>query len=559
MLATDVKHRSKAITVGYQKAPHRAMLRATGLGDEELSRPIIGICNTWTDAQPCNFHLRELAEYVKKGIREAGGTPVEVNAVAANDAIGMGHDGMRASLVSREIIADSIELAAFCYAFDAIVTIGACDKTIPGSIMGMARLNIPSVFLYGGSILPGQYEGRDVNIQDVFEGVGAVAKNRMTEDELYALECVACPGAGACGGMFTANTMASIVETLGLMVPGGAAAPAEMPERREIAEETGRLVMDVLRRDVRPRDLLTRTHLLNAIAVAAAMGGSTNAVLHLMAIAKEADVELRLEDFQEVSARTPHIADLKPSGRYVMSDLYRVGGVPVVAKQLLDAGLIDGSTLTVTGKPLADYIKDAELPADQDVVLPISKPLHASGGYVIMRGNLAPDGSVLKVTGASKRYHRGPARVFDCEEDAFAAVDGGRIEPGDVVVVRYEGPKGGPGMREMLAVTAAIVGNGYKDDVALLTDGRFSGATHGLMIGHVAPEAAEGGNIALIEEGDIIEIDVDKATLTLEVSEEELERRRRNWQPPAPRFKHGVFAKYASQVSSASEGAVTRA
>ncbi|HEY8449923.1 MAG TPA: dihydroxy-acid dehydratase, partial [Bacillota bacterium] len=434
---TPAARRSAQITGGVQRAPHRAMLRATGLGDDDLKRPIVGIANTWVEAQPCNYHLRELAEEVKRGVRDAGATPLEFNAVAVNDAIGMGHEGMRASLVSRELIADSIELAAIGYAFDAIVAIGACDKTIPGCVMGMARVNVPAVFLYGGSILPGEYRGRQVTIQDVFEAVGAVARGRMSEEELHELECAACPGAGACGGMFTANTMASAVEALGLMVPGGASAPAVTPERRQIAYETGRLLVDVLRRGVRPRDLITRKSLENAIAVAAAMGGSTNAVLHLIAIAYEAGIELTLEDFERISQRTPHLADLKPSGRYVMSDLHRIGGVPVVMALLYEAGLLHGDAVTVTGKTLAEHLEGVTFPADQDVVRPLDRPLHASGGYVILRGNLAPEGSVLKVTGASYHRHRGPARVFDCEEDAMQAVLEGRIQKGDVVVVRY--------------------------------------------------------------------------------------------------------------------------
>lgn len=554
----DLNVRSSRITAGPERAPHRAMLRATGLGDEDLQHPLIGIANTWTEAQPCNFHLRALAEHVKRGVRAAGGTPLEFNAVAVNDAIGMGHEGMKASLVSRELIADSIELAAVGYQFDALVTLGACDKTIPGSVMAMARTNLPSVFLYGGSILPGQYDGRSTTIQDVFEAVGAFARGRLTREELYRLECKACPGPGACGGMFTANTMASAVEALGLMLPGGAAPPAVSEERAEIAYQTGRLVMDLLARDLRPRDLLTRRAFENAIAVVAAMGGSTNAILHLLAIAYEAGVPLSLEDFEAISERTPHLADLKPSGRYVMSDLHRVGGVPVVAALLERAGLLDGSARTVTGRTLSEELAGVSFPAGQDVVRPLERPLHASGGFVILRGNLAPEGSVLKVTGATRRYHRGPARVFDREEDAFQAVTEGRIRPGDVVVVRYEGPRGGPGMREMLAVTAAIVGEGLKDEVALITDGRFSGATHGLMLGHTAPEAAVGGPLALLQEGDTIEIDVDGRRLTVDLPGDELARRRVSWQPPAPRYTHGVFAKYARLVSSAAEGAVCR-
>ncbi|MEX2356235.1 MAG: dihydroxy-acid dehydratase [Thermaerobacterales bacterium] len=552
------KRVSSAITVGPSRAPQRAMLRAVGLGDEELQRPIIGIANTWTEAQPCNFHLRDLAEHVKRGVRDAGGTPLEFNSVVINDAIGMGHEGMKASLISREVIADSIELMAVGYAFDGLVTIGACDKTTPASLMAMARLNLPSIYLYGGSIMPGRYDGRDVTIQDVFEAVGSFAKGRMTEAELHDLECSACPGAGACGGMFTANTMASAVEALGMMLPGAASAPALTPAREEIAYETGRVVMDVVEQQRRPRDIMTREAFTNAIATVAAMGGSTNAVLHLTAIAGECELAIELEAFQEISRRTPHLGDLKPSGRYVMSDLHRVGGVPTVMKLLLDHGLLQGDVMTVTGHTQAHHLADIEFPEGQEVVRPMEQPISKTGGFVIMRGNLAPESGVLKVTGATSRQHRGPARVFDAEEEAFDAISKGRIEAGDVVVVRYEGPKGGPGMREMLAVTAALIGEGLKDEVALITDGRFSGATHGLMIGHVSPEAAVGGPMALVHEGDIIDIDVDKGTINLEVDDVELQRRQAGWTAPAPRYTQGVFAKYAHLVSSAAAGAVCR-
>jgi dihydroxy-acid dehydratase len=549
---------SLRVTGGVERAPHRAMLRAAGLGDEDLRRPLVGIANTWTEAQPCNVHLRELAEHVKRGVRDAGGTPLEFNAVAANDAIGMGHAGMRAPLVSRELIADSVELAAVAYAFDALVAIGACDKTIPGGVMGLLRVNRPAVFLYGGSILPGRYQGRDVTVQDVFEAVGAVGRGSMSEEALHDLECAACPGAGACGGMFTANTMASAVEALGLMLPGGASPPAVSPERQRVAYETGRLVMDVLARGVRPRAILTRHALENAIAVVAAMGGSTNAVLHLLAFAAEAGVPLALDDFERVGARVPHLADLQPTGPHVMAHLHAVGGVPVVLRQLLDAGLLHGDASTVTGQPLADHLAGVKLPGGQSVVRPLHDPVHASGGFVILRGSLLPEGGVIKATGATLRRLRGPARVFDCEEDAMAAVMGGRVHSGDVVIVRYEGPKGGPGMREMLSVTAALIGQGLKDKVALVTDGRFSGATHGLMVGHASPEAAVGGPIALVREGDLVTVDVDRRRVDLEVDESELAQRRRAWQAPAPRYAAGVFAKYAHLVASAAEGAVCR-
>ncbi|MBI4258060.1 MAG: dihydroxy-acid dehydratase, partial [Thaumarchaeota archaeon] len=498
------KHRSSRITVGVERAPHRAMLRAIGLKDADLNRPIIGIANTWAETQPCNYHLRQLAETVKKGVRDAGGTPLEFNTVAVNDAIGMGHEGMKTSLVSREIIADSMELAAIAYQFDALVTLGGCDKTQPASVMAMARLNIPSIYLYGGSTPPGQYQNRSVTIQDVFEAVGAVARGNMTLQQLYDLECSACPTYGACGGMFTANTMASAFEAMGLTVHNCAAPVAPSTQRQQIAYETGRAVMGILERGVAPRSIITREAFENAITVAAAMGGSTNVVLHLLAIAHEAQVKLVLEDFDKVSQRVPHLADMKPSGNYVMSDVDKAGGVPVVMKMLLDAGLLHGECFTVTGETIRERLSEVNFPEGQDVVRPIGRPFHPSGGFAILKGNLAPEGGVLKITGTAKDYHKGLAKVFDCEEDAFAAVSTKQIEFGDVVVVRYEGPKGGPGMREMLAVTAAIVGQGLKDKVALLTDGRFSGATHGLMIGHISPEAAADGPIALLKDGDMV-------------------------------------------------------
>ncbi|MFA0759462.1 MAG: hypothetical protein NOOUEUKL_002141 [Candidatus Fervidibacter sp.] len=553
------KERSKLLTDGVERAPHRAMLRAIGLTDEDLQRPLIGIANTWAEINTCNHHLHRLAEVVKQGIRDAGGTPLEFNTVAVNDAMGMGHIGMKASLISRDLIADSIELMATAYQFDALVLIGGCDKTQPGCVMAMARLNIPSIYLYGGSIPPGNWQGKSVTIQDVFEAVGAVAKGKLTMEQLRELECAACPTFGACGGMFTANTMASAFEAMGLTVHNCAAPIAPDPRREQIAYETGRAILRILELGLRPRDIMTKKAFENAIAVAAAMGGSTNLVLHLLAIAYEAGVELTLDDFERISERTPYLADLKPSGRYVMADVDRIGGVPVIMKALLDAGLLHGDCRTVTGETIADRLRDVSFPTDQDVVRPVTNPLHPTGGFVILRGNLAPEGGVLKITGTSKRFHRGPAKVFDCEEDAFKAVTEGRIQAGDVVVVRYEGPKGGPGMREMLAVTAAIVGEGLKDEVALLTDGRFSGATHGLMVGHIAPEAAVGGPIALVRDGDIITIDVERRMITLEVDDAELERRRMAWTPPPPKFPHGVFAKYARLVSSASKGAVVLA
>ena len=539
-----------------ERAPQRAMLRAIGLTDEDFERPIIGIANTWTEAQPCNYHLRELAQEVKRGVRDAGGTPLEFNTIAVNDAIGMGHEGMKASLISREVIADSIELCAVAYQFDALVAIGACDKTQPACIMALARLNLPSIYLYGGSIPPGEQNGRSVTIQDVFEAVGAVKRGRMTLAQLRELECSACPTYGACGGMFTANTMASAIEALGLTVTNCAAPTAPSESRHQLAYETGRAVMGVLDRNMKPRDVLTREAFDNAIATVAAMGGSTNAVLHLLAIAYEANVKLGLEDIDRVGSRVPELADLKPAGKYVMADVERVGGLPVVLKLLLDAGFLHGECRTVTGEKVEDRLEGITLPPGQDVVHDSRAPVRASGGFAILRGNLAPEGAVLKTTGSSRRYHRGPARVFDSEEDAFREVVDGKIKEGDVVVVRYEGPKGGPGMREMLAVTAAIVGGGLAEKVALLTDGRFSGATHGLMVGHVSPEAVAGGPIALLRDGDIVEIDVDGRTLRAELNDSEVSQRKARWKPPSPKYRHGVFAKYARLVTSASLGAV---
>ena len=551
------KHRSAKVTEGLERAPHRAMFRAVGLRDEDLRRPFIGIANTWFEMQPCNHHLNRLAERVKQGIRDAGGTPIEFNAVPANDAIGMGHEGMRASLVSRELIADSIELAAVAYPLDALVTIGGCDKTQPACVMAMARLNLPSIYLYGGSVPPGTWRGRPVTIQDVFEAVGAVSRGHMTVEELRELEEAAVPTYGACGGMFTANTMASAFEAMGLTLPNAAAPVAPSPAREALAYATGRAIVRILEAGIRPRDVMTREAFENAIAVASAMGGSTNLILHLLAIAHEAGVPLTLDDFERISERTPHLADLKPAGRYVMADVDRIGGVPVVMKALLDAGLLHGECRTVTGETIAERLAGVVFPEGQDVVRPVHNPLHPTGGYVILRGNLAPEGGVLKVTGTTKRYHRGPARVFDDEEEAFRAVSAGQIRPGDVVVVRYEGPKGGPGMREMLVVTAALVGQGLKDEVALLTDGRFSGATHGLMIGHISPEAAVGGPLALLQDGDPIVIDVNRRVVNVELPEEELARRRAAWTPPPPKYTTGLFAKYARLVSSAALGAIT--
>ena len=549
------KRYSAEITDGFEQAPMRAMLRAVGLDDVDLGRPVIGIANTWVEAMPCNAHLRDLAQDVKRGVRDAGGTPLEFNTVAISDAV-LSHEDMGASLVSRELIADSIELATIAYGFDALVTIAGCDKTNPACVMALVRLNRPGVFLYGGSILPGEFRGAAVTIQEVAEAVGSVANGRMSLEDLHELERVACPGAGACGGMFTANTMAAAIEALGLTVPDCAAPPAVDPRRADRAYETGRLAMDVLSRGVRPRDVVTGRSLRNAIAVVAAMGGSTNAVLHLMAIACEAGLDLELEEFASISDRTPHLADLKPSGPYVMSDLDRVGGVPSVMKLLLEAGAIDGGAVTADGRTVAERVAGLTVPQGTGVLRPLDEPVHASGGWVVLRGSLAPEGAVLKATATEMRCHRGPARVFDSELAAFEAVTEARIRPGDTLVIRYEGPKGGPGMKETSRVTAALVGQGLKDSVAVVTDGRFSGITHGIAVGHVAPEAAVGGPIALVREGDVAVVDVAARRLDVEVSTGELDARRRSWKAPEPRYTRGVFARYVASVGSASRGAV---
>ncbi len=557
-MPNPLKPRSAAITDGPSRAPARAMLKAVGFDDEALRKPLIGIANTWIEIGPCNFHLRRLAEFVKEGVRQAGGTPMEFNTVSISDGITMGSEGMRASLVSRDIIADSIELVARGNQFDAVVALSGCDKTIPGTVMALARLDIPGLVLYGGSIAPGHVNGRDVTIQDVFEAVGAHAAGRMTDAEFLAIENGACPGAGACGGQFTANTMATVCEFLGISPMGSASVPAVHADKDNVARNAGRIAVDLLRRDVRPRQIITRESIENAIASVAATGGSTNAVLHLLAIARDACIDLELDVFDRVSARVPLLADLKPGGRFVATDLYRAGGTRLVAQRLLEAGLLHAGALTVTGKTIGEEAQLALEEPGQEVVRPLSNPLKATGGLVILHGNLAPEGAVVKVAGYATEHHRGPARVFDSEEATFEAVSQGRIQPGDVVVIRYEGPKGGPGMREMLAVTAAIVGAGLGDSVALLTDGRFSGATRGLMAGHVAPEAAQGGPIAAVREGDMIVFDIPKRELRVELSDGDLKSRLASWQAPPPRYQAGVFAKYARLVSSAATGAVTQ-
>jgi len=545
------------LTTGPSRAPARAMLKGAGFSDEDLKKPLIGVANTWIEIGPCNLHLRTLAEHVKAGIRAAGATPMEFNTVSISDGITMGTEGMRASLVSREVIADSIELVARGNGFDGLVVLVGCDKTIPGGIMSLARLNIPGIVLYGGSIAPGQFHGHEVTIQDVFEAVGAHASGRMTESDFKLIEDVACPGAGACGGQFTANTMAIVTETLGIGVLGSGSVPAMDPHKAQVGKAVGEQVVKLAKLGRKPRDIITRQAIENAIAVVAATGGSTNAVLHLLAIAREAGVELSLPDFDRISAATPLIADLKPSGRFVATDLHAAGGSPLVLKRLIDAGRVKGDALTLTGRTLAEDAAHATETPGKQVVRPTDRPLKPHGGLVILFGNLAPEGAVLKLSGTETTEHRGPARVFDSEEQCFDAVQHQRIKPGDVVVIRYEGPAGGPGMREMLAVTGAITGAGLGESVLLLTDGRFSGATRGLSIGHVAPEASRGGPIAAIHEGDIISLNVAKRQLNLELSDEEIKSRLAAWKAPAPRYKTGVMAKYARMVSSASMGAIT--
>ncbi len=556
-MATDPKHKSHDLTDGPGRAPARAMLKAVGFTDDDLSRPLVGVANTWIEVMPCNAHLRRLSEKVKAGIRAAGGTPIEYNTIAVSDGIAMGTEGMKASLVSREVIADSIELVARGHLFDAVVALSGCDKTIPGTVMALARLNLPSLMLYGGSIMPGTFQGHDVTIQDVFEAVGAHAAGKMSEAELRDLENHACPGSGACGGQFTANTMAIAFEFLGISPMGCNGVPAMDPRKDEVAFRCGRMVMELLTNDVRPRQIITRKALENAIAAVATTGGSTNAVLHLLAVAREAGVRLTIDDFDKLSRKVPLLADLKPGGRFMAVDLWRAGGTTLVAKRLLDAGLLHANQLTVTRKAIGEEARLASETPGQQVVRPLANPIKPTGGLVILKGNLAPEGCVVKVAGHSMMSFKGPAKVFDREEDAFAAVNAGQIKAGDVVVIRYEGPAGGPGMREMLGVTAALVGAGLGDSVALLTDGRFSGATHGLMAGHVAPEAVKKGPIAALKNGDLIRFDVAKRRLDAELTKNEIATRLKRVKTPVPRYTTGVMAKYARHVSSASEGAVT--
>ncbi len=557
-MTTDPRQHSRILFEGRNRAGARAMLKAIGFSDDDLARPIIGVANSWIETMPCNYHLRRLAARVKEGIRAAGGTPMEFNTIAISDGVTMGTEGMKASLVSREVIADSIELVGRGHMFDAIVALVGCDKTIPGAAMALIRLNVPGIVLYGGSIAPGHFKGKDVTVGDVYEAIGANAAGRMSDADLRALENVACPGAGACGGQFTANTMAMVLEFIGLSPMGTASVPAVDPRKDEVARNCGQLIMDLLHRGVTPSDILTREAFENAIAGVAASGGSTNAVLHLLAMAREAGIPLTIDDFDVISRRTPMFADLKPGGRYMAVDLDRAGGVPLLVQRLVAAGLLNGKQMTPSGRTIAEEASIAVETPGQDVVRPLSNPLKASGGIVILKGNLAPDGCVVKIAGHERLYHQGPARIFDCEEDAMSAVTQGRIQGGDVVVIRYEGPRGGPGMREMLDVTGAIVGAGLGETVALVTDGRFSGATRGVMVGHVAPEAASGGPLAALQEGDSIIIDIESRRLDVELPDSEIAARLVNWSEPAPHYKSGVFAKYAALVASASEGAITR-
>src|SRR6202048_5222184 len=552
-----MKLQSHTITQGRDRAPARAMLKAIGFTDEDLAKPIISVANTWIETMPCNYNLRELAAKVKEGIRAAGGTPMEFNTIAISDGVTMGTEGMKASLVSREVIADSIELVGRGHMFDAVIALVGCAKTIQGAALALIRLNVPGLILYGGSIAPGRFRGKDVTVGDVYEAIGAHAAGKMSDEDLRELENVACPGAGACGGQFTANTMAMAMEFIGLSPMGTASVPAVDPRKDEVARNCGQLIMDLLSRGVTPRDILTRQAFENAIAGVAASGGSTNAVLHLLAMAREAGVPLTIDDFDVISRRTPLLADLKPGGRYVAVDLDRAGGIQLLAQRLVSAGLVDGQQMTPSGQTIGEEAGRAVESPGQEVVRPLSDPIKPNGGLVILKGNLAPEGCVVKIAGHERLYHRGPARVFDREEDAMQAVIHSGIKPGDVVVIRYEGPRGGPGMREMLAVTGAIVGAGLGETVALLTDGRFSGATRGLMIGHVAPEAASGGPLAALQEGDSIVNDIQARRLDVELSDAEIAARLAEWKEPAPHYTSGVFAKYAALVSSASEGAIT--
>ena len=552
-----MKLQSYTITQGKDRAPARSYLKAIGYTDEDLKKPIIGIANTWIGTMPCNYNLRELAADVARGIREAGGTPMEFNTVAISDGITMGTEGMKTSLISREVIADSIELVARGHMFDGIVALVACDKTVPGAAMALLRLNVPGVILYGGTILPGKYKGKDITVQEVFEAVGANAAGRISDDELLAIENSACPGPGACGGQFTANTMSTVMEIIGLSPMGLNSIPQVDARKHDAARQCGEIILNAVKNDLRPRKIVTRQAIDNAIASVAASGGSTNAVLHLLAMAREAGIELKIDDFQELSHKTPLLADLKPAGKYTAADVDKAGGIPVIAKRLHDGGFAHSDVLTITGKTFAEAAAEAKETPGQDVIRPLSNPIKKSGGIVILKGSLAPEGAVIKVTGLNRSKQTGPARVFDREEDAMHAVLEHKIAAGDIVVIRYEGPKGGPGMREMLGVTSAIVGEGLSESVALVTDGRFSGATRGFMVGHVAPEAAVGGPIAAVREGDSITIDIEKCEISLDIPDQELRRRLAEFRVPASKYRSGVMANYEKLVGSAADGAVT--
>ena len=553
----DLRKNSRVVLEGPDRAGARAFFKAIGYTDQDLSRPLVGVAHCWIGVTPCNFNHRDLAQQAMQGIRDSGGTPLEFNTISITDGIAMGTEGMKASLVSREVIADSIELVTRGHLFDALLVISGCDKTSPAAAMALLRLNLPGLVLYGGSIMPGEYRGKKLTIQDVYEAIGAYHKGRISRDELHGIESYSCPGAGSCGGQFTANTMSTAFEMLGISPMGFNGIPAVHPHKEKAAYEAGKLIMELLRKNVLPRQIVNRRSLLNAITGVMSTAGSTNAVLHLLAIAREAEVRLTLDDFDRVSRKTPVLADLKPAGRYVASDMYEAGGMPLVARYLMEAGLIDPDQITVTTRTLGQEAKQGRGRKGQKVLFPATNPLKKTGGLVILRGNLATDGCVLKISGVKRDLHQGPAQVFDREEDAFAAIKADRIQAGDVIVIRYEGPRGGPGMREMLSVTAAVIGAGLGDQVALITDGRFSGATHGFMVGHISPEAAVGGVLALVKNDDIITIDVEKRDIQVNVSDQELENRLESWKAPSPRYQRGVLAKYARSVSSASRGAVT--
>ncbi len=553
----NLKKMSSVVSEGPSRAAARAMLRATGLTDEDMEKPFVSVANLASDVTPCNFHLDRLSHKVKEGLKNAGAVPFLFGTITISDGISMGTEGMKASLVSREVIADSIETVTFGESMDGVIAVAACDKNMPGILMSMARLNLPSIFVYGGAILPGQYKGKDINVQDMFEAIGTYSQGKLSLEELIAMEKVACPGEGACAGMFTANTMATAIEAMGMSTPGSSSIPAIDPRNEEVAFNSGHLLFNMLEKDIKSRDIITRKSLENAITVVLSMGGSTNAVLHLLAIAHEAEVDLTIDDFDRLSRKTPYLTDLRPSGKYVMADMDKVGGVPTIMKELLHKGLLHGDALTVTGKSIEENLDTFNTRPDNQVIHRISSPRSPTGGLIILKGNLAPEGAVLKVSGSKSLNHTGPARVFDGERSAFEAVTTGQIKDGDVVVIRYEGPKGGPGMQEMLAVTGAIMGQDIKNNILLMTDGRFSGASHGPMIGHVAPEAAVGGPIAMIKEGDIITMDVESRILNVDITDEELKNRKNAWNPPKPKYTHGVMAKYAKLVTSASKGAVT--